>query len=189
MSVTESAPRPSSTSVSTDTSSSFRHFYSLEAPFLFRVVRRLGGPTNDLEDLVHDVFAIAFRNWGTVDLTRPMRPWLYGIAVRVLLDKHRKASTHAEIPHPTVPESADVRANPLEAAEQRQGLSLAQAIILELELERRVVFVLHELEGLTMPEIAAQLGIPLNTAYSRLRLARRDFDELVKARTETQRGN
>jgi RNA polymerase sigma-70 factor (ECF subfamily) len=44
-----------------------------------------------------------------------------------------------------------------------------------LDLDRRAVFVLHELDELSMPEIAAALSIPLNTAYSRLRLARADL--------------
>jgi RNA polymerase sigma-70 factor (ECF subfamily) len=161
----------------------FRQAYLTEGPYVFRVLRRLGGPTSELEDLVHDVFTAAFRSWATLDTTRPLRPWLYGIAVRIMLDKHRKHSTHSEVSHADVPDRVDHRPDPLRIAEARQGLTAAQQIIDGLEIDRRTVFVLHDLEGLTMPEIAQQVGVPLATAYSRLRLARRDFDAAARPLT------
>ena len=48
-----------------------------------------------------------------------------------------------------------------------------------IPIERRGVFVMHDIDGIAAPEIAVALEIPLNTAYSRLRLARRDFGEAV----------
>jgi len=50
----------------------------------------------------------------------------------------------------------------------------------ELDLDRRAVFVMHDIDGHVMPDIAAALGVPLNTAYSRLRLARADFAAAVE---------
>ena len=56
-----------------------------------------------------------------------------------------------------------------------------------LELDRRAVFVMHDIDGHVMPDIATALGIPLNTAYSRLRLARADFAVAVKRAQGGQR--
>jgi RNA polymerase sigma-70 factor (ECF subfamily) len=49
-----------------------------------------------------------------------------------------------------------------------------------IDLDRRAVFVLYEIDGVTMDEIARSLGIPVNTAYSRLRVARGEFAAAVK---------
>ncbi|MBK7864114.1 MAG: sigma-70 family RNA polymerase sigma factor [Archangiaceae bacterium] len=153
----------------------FRTVYREEAPYVFRVLRRLGVRDSELEDLAHDVFVAAYRAWARLDPAQPVRPWLFGIAYRLMLDHHRKRSTHSEVPSARVPETVDDRGGPAEHAARRQGLSLAARIIEGLELDRRAVFVLHELEELPMPQIAEALEVPLNTAYSRLRLARRDF--------------
>ena len=48
-----------------------------------------------------------------------------------------------------------------------------------LDLDKRAVLVMHELDGVAIPDVAMALSIPLNTAYSRLRLARRDFEKAV----------
>lgn len=162
----------------------FRIIYAQEAQFVWRVVRRLGGRDSELEDLVHDVFAAAWRSWHTLDGARPVRPWLYGVAFRVMLDHHRRHSTHREQPTAELPDLVDERPSPSRTAETRQELSVAQQIIDDLEIERRAVFVLHELEGLDMPEIARALNVPLNTAYSRLRLARRDFEAAAQIRRD-----
>lgn len=176
--VTEVATRPKTAPVTVD----FRQVYADESAFVWRAVRRLGGRDAELEDLVHDVFAAAYRSWSTLDGTRPLRPWLYGVTYRVMLDHHRKHSTHRELPTEAVVDQPDERRGPLEETETRQGLTLAQEIINGLELDRRVIFVMHELEGLGMPEIAQTLDLPLNTAYSRLRLARRDFEAAAESR-------
>lgn len=63
---------------------------------------------------------------------------------------------------------------------QAEASSLAQLVLQSLELERRAVFVMHEIDGSPMPEIADALGIPLNTAYSRLRLARTQFTDTLR---------
>lgn len=150
---------------------------------MFRALRRLGAHQSSLEDLAHDVFVAAFRALSGFVAGSPVRPWLFGIAYRVMLDHHRKASTHGEVPTATasIAERPDVRGGPDEEVARRQGLTLAAKIIAGLELDRRAVFVMHELEELPMPQIAEALEVPLNTAYSRLRLARADFAAAARA--------
>jgi RNA polymerase sigma-70 factor (ECF subfamily) len=49
-----------------------------------------------------------------------------------------------------------------------------------VEIDRRAVFVLHDIHEVPVPEVAETLGVPLNTAYSRLRIAREEFATAVK---------
>ena len=69
-------------------------------------------------------------------------------------------------------------AGPADAADQDRRLVLRA--LEAVELDRRAVFVLYEIDGESMNAIAQSLGIPVNTAYSRLRLARDEFAAAVK---------
>lgn len=154
-----------------------RTLYQTEFKFVWRAVQRLGAADGDVEDRVHDVFAIAVKRWDTFDASRSLKLWLYGIAYRVMLDFHRKLGNHEEpVDRITSPAEAG---DPEESAVRAQGLSLARQIINSIEFDRRTVLVMHDLEEIPVPEIAEALEIPVNTAYSRLRLARREFNEKV----------
>jgi RNA polymerase sigma-70 factor (ECF subfamily) len=72
-----------------------------------------------------------------------------------------------------------------ESVALREQLELVARGLEQLELDQRAVFVMHDIDGHAMPVIARELGIPLNTAYSRLRLARRDFNAFVAAHAAT----
>jgi RNA polymerase sigma-70 factor (ECF subfamily) len=63
-----------------------------------------------------------------------------------------------------------------------QERRVLDSILLSMDVDLRTVLVMHELFGHTAPEIAAALAIPMNTVYSRLRLARGDFDSRVRRR-------
>lgn len=153
----------------------FRGLYQAQFKFVWRAVQRLGATPHELEDRVHDVFAIVVRRWDTFDPNRSLRLWLYGIAYRVMLD-HRRKLGNQETPVAVLPlQTADD--DPERATERGQGLSIARQIIDSMELDRKTVLVMHDLEELPMAQIALELDIPVNTAYSRLRLARREFDE------------
>jgi RNA polymerase sigma-70 factor (ECF subfamily) len=156
-------------------SEEFIHAYRYELRYVWKTLARLGAPPAFCEDLTHDVFATAYRQWSSYDSRRPLRPWLFGIAYRVYLDFIRKKQNHMEEARPA-PDVADSRRSAEERVADAERLQLAETALQALELDRRTVFLLHELDGLTIPEVAAALDIPLNTAYSRLRLARRDFN-------------
>jgi RNA polymerase sigma-70 factor (ECF subfamily) len=157
----------------------FPAVYAAELGYVWSTLRRLGVQERDLDDLCHDVFVIVFRNLAVYDARRPIRPWLFGIAFRVASDyrrsaRHRRevAGTTREVVCPAPP--AD------EVMLQRERQRLVLRALEALELDRRAVFVMHDIDGHVMPDIAAALGVPLNTAYSRLRLARADFAEAVR---------
>lgn len=159
---------------------SLTDIYVAEVRWLWRALWRLGVPERDLEDVAHDVLLVVHRKLGDFDPTRPLRPWLFGICFRVALDRRRKASIAREQPS-ILPERV-VDSDGVDAfavIQRRQQQALVQAALSTLPLEQRAVFVLHELEGVAVADCTAVLDAPLNTLYSRLRLARVAFARAV----------
>ncbi|MGQ0506918.1 MAG: RNA polymerase sigma factor [Myxococcaceae bacterium] len=168
------------------TEAEFRAVYEAELSYVWQSLRRLGVREKDLEDLAHDVFITAYRKWAAYDPARPLRPWLFGICYRLASDFRRRAHHTRElgVEAPEVADGVPGADDSLSAEEDRQLLLRA---LEALDEGKRAVFVMHELNGHTMPEIAETLTIPLNTAYSRLRLARGEVTRSVKALVQ-QRG-
>jgi RNA polymerase sigma-70 factor (ECF subfamily) len=137
--------------------------------FVWRVLARCGVPDEQLEDATQEVFVIMHRRWGAWG-SGPQRAWLYGVTRRVASTQHRtRQRRHRKLAAlPTPPEAP--RAD--ERLEDQHRLELLAHTLEQLDAERRDVFVLVELEGLSAPEVALALGCKLNTVYSRLRRAR-----------------
>ena len=167
----------------------FPSLYKQEFGYAWRTLRRLGVRESDLPDLAHDFFIVVFRHISDYDSSRPVRPWLFGIAFRVVSDYRRSARFARE----TLDDAPDVvdRAQPAdEQIAERQARAAVMRVLEQLDLDRRAVLVMHDLEGQPVPEIAAALAIPVATAYSRLRLAREDLAAAVKRlRAREERGN
>jgi RNA polymerase sigma-70 factor (ECF subfamily) len=139
--------------------------------YVWATLRRLGVRDADREDLVHEVFLKVHARLPDYDPKRPLRPWLFGFAYRVAADHHRLARHRLEV----LGEPADAAAA-TPTADERVAAFEERALLLEalksLNLDQRSVLILHDLDETPIPEIAAMLDIPINTAYSRLRLAR-----------------
>lgn len=159
---------------------SLRDAYLREFRYVYQTVRRLGVRPSDLEDVVHDVFVAASRCWENYDPSRPLRPWLFGVAFRIVSAHRRRHAYRYEIIDGREVESADEEPNPEAKLEGEERRRIVARALDALEEERRAVFVLHEIDGVAIPEVAACLEIPLGTAYTRLRLAREDFNAAVK---------
>lgn len=161
--------------------------YRAEFSYVWKTLQRLGAPTSDLEDIAHDVFVVVHRHLGDYDPGRPLRPWLFGIAVRVLADFRRVGRNARETVIET-PERVDTAPSPHEVLELAEARAMLMNALDRLDLDRRAVFVMHEIDEVGVPEIAQALGIPLNTAYSRLRLARADIAVFIdKLRAKERR--
>jgi len=159
-----------------------RQTYEAHFTHVWHTLRRLGVRDSDLEDAAHDVFVVVHRRLPDFDVARPIRPWLTGITYRVASDERRRARHRRErsgMPD-GVPESADSGPSPEEVVAARQARAAVLAALDTLDMERRVVFVMHELDGVSGPEIAEALAVPLNTVYSRLRIARSQFAAAVR---------
>jgi RNA polymerase sigma-70 factor, ECF subfamily len=139
--------------------------------YVWATLRRLGVRDADREDLVHEVFLKVHARMSDYDVTRPLRPWLFGFAYHVAADHRRLARHRVEVlGGPTEAIAEDPAADEHVAAQEERGV--LRAALDEINLAKRVLLVMHDIEGMPVPEIADTLEIPLNTAYSRLRLAR-----------------
>jgi RNA polymerase sigma-70 factor, ECF subfamily len=170
-----------------DKNVSLRELFTAHAPYVWNTLRRLGVPALELEDLTHDVFVQVQRHLGEYDPTRPLRPWLFGFAFRVASQERRRAYRRHETRSGQEKEAVDPTApadDQLVSEEDRRLVLLALEAI---DLDRRAVFVLSQIDEVPMTEVARALAIPANTAYSRLRTARVEFAAAVK-RLRARRG-
>ena len=153
--------------------------YEEEFDRVWNSLRRHGVPSRHLEDAAQEVFMVLHRRWPELDRSRPLGPYLSAISARVASDLRGRASERREALGVEV-ERVDPRQGPEEqalAAEQRRLVAQGMEA---LSADQRAVFVMHDLEEHSMPEIALALDIKLNTDYSRLRLAREGFTKAVR---------
>jgi len=144
---------------------------------VWRLVRRLGVPAASIDDAAQEVFVVASRRLDVIEQGKE-RAFLYGTAVRVAADARRSRGRQREAPPDatdldSVPDSAVP--SPDELVDQKRARELLDDIIARLPEDTRPVFVLYELEGLTMAEIATCLDLAPGTVASRLRRAREAF--------------
>jgi RNA polymerase sigma-70 factor (ECF subfamily) len=144
------------------------------AAFVRARLRRLGVPTDALDDATQDVFEVLVRRIADYDHERPLRAWLTGIARRVA----RRHRGRPRFPPALVP--SERQPSPEERAARAQAWGLLERFAEELEPERWSVFVLSELEGLHAGEIASELRLNPNTVSSRLRSARTSFERVLR---------
>jgi RNA polymerase sigma-70 factor, ECF subfamily len=157
----------------------FRRLFEEHFSYVWNSLRHFGVHSNDLEDLAHEVFLRIHERLAEYDPSRPLRPWLFAFAYRVAA-AHRRLARHRVEVMGSHREPADGAARADDALVHREDRDLALRALEAVEIDRRAVFVLHEIDGVAIPEIAGALGIPTATAYSRLRLARQDFNVAVK---------
>jgi RNA polymerase sigma-70 factor, ECF subfamily len=156
----------------------FSDVYEQHFEFVWRSARRLGVPEASLDDVVQDVFVTVYRRLPDFEGRSQVKTWVFGIlrnTVNDLRRSQRRKPTEALIAEPI-----DVSAGPQEAFAREEGARLLHAVLTELEDDLRDVFVLSELEQMSAPEVASALNVNVNTVYSRLRAARRDFDAALK---------
>ncbi len=148
---------------------------------VWRWLRALGGLESDLEDLAQEVFVVVRRKLPEFD-GRHLASWLYRIAARTASD-HRRRSWFRHLVARRDDAELDALRNmgpsPAELFEQREERRVLWHLLSRMNEPRRVAFALFEIEGYTGEEIAALLGIPVATVWTRLHYARRDFVALV----------
>ena len=156
----------------------FPAVYAAELGYVWNALRRLGVQERDLEDLCHDVFVVVFRNLDVYDARRPIRPWLFGIAFRVASDYRRSARHRRELARHARASWPARRRPPTRSCCGASASGWWRARSTTLELDRRAVFVMHDIDGHVMPDIAdrarhaAQHGLLAAAAGAR-RLRRR----------------
>jgi RNA polymerase sigma-70 factor (ECF subfamily) len=142
--------------------------------FVWRSLVRLGVPRSDAEDAVQQVFHVASRRVDDIDAGRE-RAFLYGTAIRVASRARRTEARRREVMDGEPIELLDAAPLPDEVLDRARARALLDRVLESMPTEVRAVFVLYEIEQLTMVEIAELVGAPQGTVASRLRRARELF--------------
>lgn len=151
--------------------------YRSELKYIVSTFRRLGIHRDAIEDLAQDVFLILRRKWSAYDSSRALKPYLFGIALRVACNhkrRHRTELSYSEL------QLCRPALSPDEEYETTEAREVVLAALRTLPMERRAVVVMHELDHIPMKEVAATLSLPLFTAYSRLRKGRVELETAIR---------
>jgi RNA polymerase sigma-70 factor, ECF subfamily len=151
---------------------SFNEIFETYAAFVMRTVRRMGVREADVEDVSQEVFIIVEQKLETYDPERSMRAWLFGIVRYRVSDYRKKVFRRAEMSCEDRRAAPAIEAGQEKKLSQKENRAILDRALDMLDEDKRAVFVLYQLEGLSMKEAAAMLGCPLQTAYSRLNAAR-----------------
>jgi RNA polymerase sigma-70 factor (ECF subfamily) len=123
------------------------------------------------------VFIALRRSWPRYDSSRPLRPYLFGVAFRVVSMQRRKRKREVTF---GALEVQDGGPGPDEALQAKQARAMVLRALEKIPLRRRAVLVMHDLDEVPMAQVAATLSIPRFTAYSRLRKARRELEAAIQ---------
>jgi RNA polymerase sigma-70 factor (ECF subfamily) len=156
----------------------FDEVYAAHFDFVWFSLRRLGVPPAALDDATQDVFVVVHRKLSEFEFRSQIKTWLFAVALRVA-QRQRRDSGPAPAEY-RLEELPDPSGSPHDTAARTQALQIMDQILQSMDHERRAVFIMAELEQLPIAEIAEVLGLKLNTAYSRLRLAREAFNDELK---------
>jgi RNA polymerase sigma-70 factor, ECF subfamily len=160
---------------------SFERIYEEHFDFIWRSMRRLGISAHNIDDAVQDVFLVVHRRLEDFEERCSLKTWLFGIALRVAHDHHRRSRRKGGH-EPLDPAVVDGSPGPHEELAKAEAVRELDRILNSLDEDKRAVFILAEIEQMTAPEIAEALGINVNTVYSRLRSSRRAFEAALARR-------
>jgi RNA polymerase sigma-70 factor, ECF subfamily len=154
--------------------------------FVWRSVRRLGVDDGAVDDVVQEVFLIVHRKLNEFAGRSSLKTWVFGILLRVVNNhrrtQRRKSPMMRQAGDGVDPDSLEdpSQTNPHENTTRAEATIVLHRLLDELDDEKRAVFVMAHLEEMPVPEIAEAIGTNLNTVYSRLRSARKDFEQAVQ---------
>jgi RNA polymerase sigma-70 factor (ECF subfamily) len=157
----------------------FREIYDDYFGFVWRAAANRGVPSAALDDVVQEVFIVIHRKLAEFEGRSSVRTWIAAIVRRVVADYRTKRGNRAAGDETLEPELPVELASSFEALERKAALQLLDALLGKMPDEQREVFVLHEIEQLSGGEIAELTGCNENTVWTRLRAARRIFEDGV----------
>lgn len=158
------------------------------APFVASFLLRMGISRTDLDDVIQDVFLVAHKLGGYTPGPAKPTTYLANIALRAATTHRRKGRVRSFVrPNEEVVGGAAAEVHdPERAADGQRRLRMLQAALERLDDDKRAIFIMAEIHGETVVAIAAGLGIPVDTAYSRLRAARKLFQEAAASLFEDE---
>ncbi len=165
-----------------------------ESEFLWLTLQRMGIRREDCPDVMQNVLVVVHKKLHTYDPSQPLRAWLYGICAKEASSHRRRAWVRREQPSGAHAISEDVAADaahdPEAAASSREERVRLEAMLNELDPDKRAVLVMFEVEERSCDEIAEACGVPVGTVFSRLSHARKAFRAVIDrwTRRETRGG-
>jgi len=151
------------------------------APYVLRVLPRMGVRDADLDDVAQEVFLAVHKSLPSFEGRSQLRTWVYGICIRTCSNYRRRAyHRHEQIVEAPM-QTSSASSGPERRAQAQQALGALDRALGALPMTQRSVFVLHEIEGLEMTEIARALDCSKFTAYARLYAARKRVDSALCA--------
>jgi RNA polymerase sigma-70 factor, ECF subfamily len=158
--------------------------FQRQLDYVHRTLRRLGTSPSEVDDLAQEVFLALHGCWTAYDPSRPLRPYLFGIAFRIAAAHHRKRNREVTF---EIVEVSDAGPGPDDALVTKQARALVLAALERIPFPRRAVLVMHDIDDVPVEDVAAALGIPRFTVYSRLRKGRRELEAAVRRLTSEAR--
>lgn len=147
--------------------------------YVWRTLRWLGVQVEDIDDVSQEVFIVVLRKLHTYEGRASLRAWLRGVCIRMAAQRRKQFVRKREVLE-AEPDPGPARQNPENEVAAARGLETMQRAVDALDDAKREVFVLYELEGLTMKQVAESVGAPLQTVYSRYRAARDEVTSFVR---------
>lgn len=155
----------------------FRGLYDEHHAFVWAVLRKLGVPERDAEDVMQEVFLVVHRRLDAFEGRSAWTTWLYGITTRVYWNYARRQRSR---PQASASASSlrlvDPAADPERFTQRREASVMLETLLGSLNAEKRTAYVLHTIEGLSAPQISAITGVNTRTIYSRLRAAKAEIE-------------
>lgn len=161
----------------------FRKLFERHRNDVARLAYRMVGPRSDLEDLVQEVFVQVHKSLRDFRGEARFSTWLHRVTVNVVL-MHRRAEKSRpvlteELPAGTLEDTSSIL--PDVEVERRNRIDAFFKLVDEVAEKKRIVFVLHDLEGMAPAEISTIVDAPILTVRTRLFYARRELEEKMRA--------
>jgi RNA polymerase sigma-70 factor, ECF subfamily len=168
--VRSGAPAPSPESDCLD-------LYDRELDYLFATLQRFGARATEMDDLLQEIFIVLHRQWPTLDTTRSLRPWLFGVTFRVIRAHRRRQTRELRRQEPL--EEAEAPPPDVELEDQ-ESMALLLSGLERIPPARREVVTMHDLDGLEIAEIARRLSMTKIGVYTRLYKGRKELAAAVR---------
>ena len=154
--------------------------HAAHAGFVWRLLQRFGVRDADREDVLQEVFVVVHQRLHTFDGSAALTTWLYAVTRNVASAWRRRAARRPEDLVGDAPDRSDPAPSPEVLAVEGQRRARLDAALDELDLDRRAVLVMIEIDGCSYEEVAVVVGVPLGTVSSRLDAAWLDLERALR---------
>ena len=157
--------------------------YRAHGDFVWASLQRMGVRDADLHDQFQEVFIVVHRRLCDFEGRSALTTWLYGICLRVVAGYRRKLARRKESTVDALPDLQDEAdaSDPEGHASRNEARRRLAQVLDAMDVDKRAVLVMFEVEDLSCEEIARSIGIPVGTVYSRLHAARAQFEKVRRA--------